>query len=96
MSKPKRPALSEAGRVLAAARSVVGPIHCEVCGKEVIATTAGRYKRQYCSRACQARAYRQAHQDEINAYRRERYRCQRAQQPRAGRGTAGGAEYGSR
>jgi MYND finger len=79
MSKPRRHALSEAGRALAAARSVVGPIQCEVCGKEVIATTAGRYKRRYCSRACQARAYRQAHQEEINAYRRERYRRQRAQ-----------------
>jgi hypothetical protein len=67
-----RARLSEIGRALAAARKVVGPIQCAECGREVVATTAGRYKRRYCSSACQQRAYRRAHAAKYNARQRER------------------------
>ena len=70
--------LSELGRALAAARRVVGPIQCAECGREVIATSAGRYKRRYCSRACQQRAYRRTHAAEYNARQRERRAARRA------------------
>jgi hypothetical protein len=49
---------------MAAARRVVGPIQCAECGREVIATTAGRCKRRYCSAVCKARAHRCAHAGE--------------------------------
>ncbi len=64
--------LSEAARAMAAARRVVGPIQCAECGREVIATTAGRYKRRYCSATCKSRAHRHAHADEYNARQRQR------------------------
>jgi hypothetical protein len=67
-----RARLSEIGRALAAARKVVGPIQCAECGREVVATTAGRYKRRYCSSVCQQRAYRCAHAAEYNARQRAR------------------------
>jgi hypothetical protein len=67
-----RPSLSEAGRMMAAARRVVGPIQCAECGREVVATTAGRYKRRYCSSACKVRAHRRAHADAYNERQRER------------------------
>ena len=70
--------LSELGRALAAARRVVGPIQCAECGREVIATSAGRYKRRYCSRACQQRAYRRTHAAEYNARQRERRAARRS------------------
>jgi endogenous inhibitor of DNA gyrase (YacG/DUF329 family) len=72
--------LSELGRALAAARKVVGPIQCAECAREVIATTAGRFKRRYCSSVCQQRAYRRAHAGEYNARQRER-RAQRRVAP---------------
>src|SRR3954462_14878377 len=74
--------LSEAARAMAAARRIVGVIRCEMCGKEVTATTAGRpdRKKRFCSAACIQRAYRQRHPERINARQRER----RAQQKRGG------------
>jgi hypothetical protein len=53
--------LSEAARLLAAQRRVVGERQCAGCGATFVATTAGRYKRQYCSPQCRARAYYRAH-----------------------------------
>ncbi|HEY7063612.1 MAG TPA: hypothetical protein VII06_19185 [Chloroflexota bacterium] len=76
-----RARLSELGRGLAAARRVVGPIQCAECGREVVATTAGRYKRRYCSSACQQRAYRRAHAAEYNARQRKRRAEQRGDTP---------------
>jgi len=78
----ERAALSAAGRAMAAARRVVGPIICPECGRAVIATTAGRYKRQYCSPACSQRAYRRTHRAELGDY-------QRAYRQRRREGTAG-------
>jgi endogenous inhibitor of DNA gyrase (YacG/DUF329 family) len=71
--------LSEAARAMAAARRVVGPIQCAECGREVIATTAGRYKRRYCSATCKSLAHRHAHADEYNARQRARRAERRAE-----------------
>jgi hypothetical protein len=67
-----RKALSEAGRAMAAARRVVGERTCEECGQTFTATTAGRYKRQFCSPRCRVRAYYRSHAAELNARQRER------------------------
>ena len=79
---PENP-LSAAGRTLAAARRVVGPIACAVCGTKVIATTAGRpdRKRKYCSDACTQKAYRQRLGADYNARQRERRAQRRGQGP---------------
>ena len=82
----RRARLSEAARAMAAARRVVGPIQCVECGREVIATSAGRFKRMYCGDACRVRAYRRAHADEYNARQRERRR--ERQERAAQQGTA--------
>jgi hypothetical protein len=71
--------LAEFARWLAAARKVVGPIRCETCGREVLATTAGRFKKHFCSRLCARRAYRQRHRDHLNAYLRA---CRAQRRPR--------------
>ena len=55
--------LSEAARLLAAQRRVVGERQCPVCGTTFLATTAGRRKKQYCSPRCGARAYYRAHRE---------------------------------
>jgi len=55
---------------------VVGPIQCAECGQEVIATTAGRYKRRYCSPRCRACAYCPTHRAGLTDRQRER-RAQR-------------------
>jgi len=75
----ERALLSEAGRRMAAARRVVGIVACAVCGREVVATSAGRpdLKRMYCSQNCKAKAYRQRHADELNARQREQRALQR-------------------
>jgi ssDNA-binding Zn-finger/Zn-ribbon topoisomerase 1 len=73
---PERQALSDAARAMAAARRVVGERKCPECGTAFVATTAGRYKRQFCSPKCRLRAYRRTHADELN----ERQRQRRAEQ----------------
>jgi hypothetical protein len=79
--------LSEAARAMAAARRVVGERTCPECGRVFVATTAGRYKRQYCTPTCRLRAYRRTHADELNARQRERRAKQRAEQSGKGRAT---------
>jgi hypothetical protein len=69
---PERQALSDAARAMAAARRVVGERTCPECGTAFVATTAGRYKRQFCSPRCRLRAYRRTHADEMNERQRER------------------------
>ena len=69
--------LSEAARAMAAARKVVGPIRCEMCGKEVLATTAGRFKKRFCSPACTQRAYWHRNRERLNQQQRERYQQRR-------------------
>ena len=68
---------SEAARLLAARRKVVGERQCPVCGTVFVATTAGRFKRQYCSRRCQRRAWYRANREYAIAYQRAHYRRQR-------------------
>jgi endogenous inhibitor of DNA gyrase (YacG/DUF329 family) len=77
---PERQALSDAGRAMAAARRVVGDRTCPECGKVFVATTAGRYKRQFCTPKCRLRAYRRTHAGELNDKQRER-RAARKQPP---------------
>ena len=84
MSDPDRAQLlSEAARAMAAARRVVGSIRCEECGTEIVATTAGRYKRRYCSARCNLRAYRRTHAAELTARQRERRAAARTSSPAA-------------
>jgi hypothetical protein len=77
---PERQRLSEAARAMAAARRVVGERTCPECGRVFVATTAGRYKRQFCTPTCRLRAYRRAHADELNARQRARRAKQRSEQ----------------
>jgi hypothetical protein len=79
LDERERQALSEAARAMAAARRVVGERTCPECGRVFVATTAGRYKRQFCTPACRLRAYRRTHADELNARQRERRAKQRAE-----------------
>ncbi len=65
---------SAAGRALAARRRVVGPIRCPECGREVLATTAGRLKKTFCSRACQRKSWRRRNPERVRAYERAAYR----------------------
>jgi hypothetical protein len=84
----ERRLLSESARAMAAARKTVGPIQCEICGKEVVATTAGRFKKRYCSTACNQRAYYQRNRERLSQQQRERYRERTAK--RKGNETDGG------
>jgi hypothetical protein len=77
----QRRLLSEAARAMAAARKVVGQIRCAMCGKAVVATTAGRFKKRYCSPACTQRAYWHRNRERLNQQQRERYQQRRAQEP---------------
>ncbi|HLH25977.1 MAG TPA: hypothetical protein VK066_25960 [Chloroflexota bacterium] len=81
MAVSDRSPLSDAARAMAAARRVVGPVRCEECGAEVMATTAGRYKRRYCSPRCRARAYYRAHRAELTDRQRERRAVRRGELP---------------
>jgi len=65
-------------RALAARRRVVGPIRCPECGREVVATTAGRWKKTYCSQACQLRSYRRRNPERVAAWQRA-YRARKRQ-----------------
>jgi hypothetical protein len=85
----QRRLLSEAARAMAAARKVVGPIRCEMCGKEVVATTAGRFKKRYCSPACTQRAYWHRNRERLIQQQRERYQQRRGQKPSPDAASAG-------
>jgi Zn-finger nucleic acid-binding protein len=75
---------SEAARLLAAQRRVVGQRQCPECGATFTATTAGRFKKTYCSMRCAQRAHYRAHREHYNQLQRERRarrRQQQAEQP---------------
>jgi hypothetical protein len=74
MAEPasNRTRLGEPGRAQSGVCRAVGPNQCAECGRDIVATAAGRSTRRYCSRACQQRAYRRDHAAEYNARRRDR------------------------
>ena len=81
---------SEAARLLAARRKVVGERQCAACGRVFVATSAGGVdKRRYCSRRCQQRVYYAT--PEQRARRAEYLRAYRARKRQAATGqpTAG-------
>lgn len=49
---------------------------CARCGREYV----GVLRSRYCSHACASAAYWDAHREELNAKRRERYRRQKGEQ----------------
>ena len=59
----QRSAAIEAGRLLASLRRKI-TVTCGECGSVFEATTAGRYKRQFCSSKCRMRNWRRRKQQE--------------------------------
>ena len=59
----QRSAAIEAGRLLASLRRTI-TVTCGECGAVFEATTAGRYKRQFCSAKCRMRNWRRRKQQE--------------------------------
>jgi hypothetical protein len=60
----------------------VGTIRCEGCGTEVVATTAGRHKKRFCSPRCGQRAWARANAEWLRVYQREHYqRTRQAKMP---------------
>ena len=64
----------EAAQAFRALRRMNEPRVCQVCGKDFIGASYAKY----CGKVCQQKAYRVAHQDELNRKRREKYQRQKA------------------
>jgi len=63
----------EAAQAFRALRRMNEPRVCQVCGKEFVGASYSKY----CGKACQQAAYREAHREELNRKRREKYQRQK-------------------